>query len=113
MAVLVPVELLGVTYFRSSKSDTTVQRQRFYITETPCSSFRLAIIGLCLDELVSHSYFGVRLVVFFCSGISVVLAVQRRLFCFGSLVILDVVCRYISLFLLYINMKMGKMDIKC
>ena len=30
------------------------------------------------------------------------LAVPRRLFCFGSLVILDVVCRYLSLFLFYI-----------
>ena len=29
----------------------------------------------------------------------VLLAVPRRLFCFGSLVILDVVCRYLSLFL--------------
>ena len=35
-------------------------------------------------------------------------AVSRRLFCFGSLVILDVVCRYLSLFLLYINIKIGK-----
>ena len=36
------------------------------------------------------------------------LAVPMRLFCFGSLVTLDVVCRYLSLFLLYINMKIGK-----
>ena len=36
------------------------------------------------------------------------LAVPRQLFCFGSLVILDVVCRYRSLFLLYINIKIGK-----
>ena len=36
------------------------------------------------------------------------LAVTRRLFCFGSLVILDVVCRYLSLFLLYINIEIGK-----
>ena len=36
------------------------------------------------------------------------LAVPRRLFCFGSLVVLDVVFRYLSLFLLYINIKMGK-----
>ena len=35
-------------------------------------------------------------------------AVPRRLFCFGSLVILDVVCRYLSLFLSYINIKTGK-----
>ena len=33
---------------------------------------------------------------------------QRWLFGFGSLLILDVVCRYLSLFLLYINMKIGK-----
>ena len=32
----------------------------------------------------------------------------RRLFWFGSLVILDVVCRYLSLFLSYINKKIGK-----
>ena len=32
----------------------------------------------------------------------------RRLFCFVSLVILDVVCHYLSLFLLYINIEMGK-----
>ena len=36
------------------------------------------------------------------------LAVPRRLFCFGSLVDLDVVFRYLSLFLLYINIKIGK-----
>ena len=30
-----------------------------------------------------------------------------RLFCFGSLVVLDVVFRYLSLFLLYINIKIG------
>ena len=36
------------------------------------------------------------------------LAVPKRLFCFGSLVILDVVCRYLSLFLLYINIEIGK-----
>ena len=31
-----------------------------------------------------------------------------------SLVILDVVCRYLSLFLfLYINIKIGKIDVKC
>ena len=36
------------------------------------------------------------------------LAIPRRLFCFGSLVILDVVCRYLLLFLLYINIKIGK-----
>ena len=32
----------------------------------------------------------------------------RRLFCFGSLVVLDVVFRYLSLCLLYINTKIGK-----
>ena len=37
-----------------------------------------------------------------------VLSRTKRLFCFGSLVILDVVCRYLSLFLLYINIKIGK-----
>ena len=36
------------------------------------------------------------------------LAVPRRLFCFGSLVVLDVVFRYLSLCLLYINIKIGK-----
>ena len=36
------------------------------------------------------------------------LAVPRRLFCFGSLLILDMVCRYLSLFLLYKNIKIGK-----
>ena len=38
------------------------------------------------------------------------LAVPRRLFCFGSLVILDVVCCYLSLFVVYINIKI---DVKC
>ena len=32
----------------------------------------------------------------------------RRLFCFGSLVVLDVVFRYLSLCLLYINTKISK-----
>ena len=36
------------------------------------------------------------------------LDIPRRLFCFGSLVILDVGCRYLSLFVLYINTKIGK-----
>ena len=36
------------------------------------------------------------------------LAVPRRLFCFGSLVILDVMYRNLSLFSLYINIKIGK-----
>ena len=32
----------------------------------------------------------------------------RRLFCFSSLVILDVACCYLWLFSLYINIKIGK-----
>ena len=36
------------------------------------------------------------------------LSVPRGLFCFGFLVILDVVHCYLWLFLLYINMKIGK-----
>ena len=36
------------------------------------------------------------------------LDVPKRLLCFGSLVILDVVCRDLSLFLLFINIKIGK-----
>ena len=32
---------------------------------------------------------------------------------FGSLVVIDVVFRYLSLFLLYINIKIGKIDNKC
>ena len=36
------------------------------------------------------------------------LAVPRRLFCFGSLVILDVARCYLWLFTLYINIKIGK-----
>ena len=39
--------------------------------------------------------------------------VPRRLFWFGSLVIFDVVCRYLSLFLLYINIKKVKIDVYC
>ena len=35
------------------------------------------------------------------------LAVAKRLFCFGSLVVLDVVFRYLSLSLLYINTQIG------
>ena len=35
-------------------------------------------------------------------------AVPRRLFCFVCLVILDVACRYLSLFVLYINTEIGK-----
>ena len=41
------------------------------------------------------------------------LAVPRRLFCFGSLVVLDVVFGYLSLFLLYINIKIGKNRFLC
>ena len=39
-------------------------------------------------------------------GISL-LAVPRRLFCFGSLMILHVACCYLWLFSLYINIKIG------
>ena len=38
----------------------------------------------------------------------VILLLTDRLFFFGSLVVLDVVFRYLSLFLLYINIKIGK-----
>ena len=41
------------------------------------------------------------------------LAVPRRLFCFGSLVILDVARCYLWLFTLYINIKIGKIVVKC
>ena len=41
------------------------------------------------------------------------LAVPRRLLYFGSLVILDVGCCYLWLFLLYINIKIGKNNFKC
>ena len=43
----------------------------------------------------------------------VLLAAPRRLFCFCSLVIVDVVCRYFSLFVLYINIEKVKIDVKC
>ena len=46
------------------------------------------------------------------SPVILLLAVLRRLFCFAFLVILDVVCRYLSLFLLYINIKIGKIAVK-
>ena len=36
-----------------------------------------------------------------------------RLFCFGSLVILDVARCYMWLFTLYINIKIGKIVVKC
>ena len=41
------------------------------------------------------------------------LAVPRRLFCFGPLVILDVACCYLWLFSVYINIKIGKIVVKC
>ena len=41
-------------------------------------------------------------------GLILLLAVPRGLFCFGSLVVLDVVFRYLSLCYLYINTKIGK-----
>ena len=34
-------------------------------------------------------------------------------FFFGYLVILDVVCCYLLFFLLYINIEIGKIDVKC
>ena len=39
------------------------------------------------------------------------LAVPRRFFLSGSLVVLDVAFRYISLFLSYNNIKIGKIDV--
>ena len=41
------------------------------------------------------------------------LAVPRRLFCFGSLVILDVARCYLWLFTLYINIKYVKIVVRC
>ena len=35
-------------------------------------------------------------------------AVQKRLFCFGSLMILEVACCYLGLFSLYMSIKIGK-----
>ena len=66
-----------------------------------CSFFFLS--GNLQKIIVSHfdPYFIV-------SPVILLLAVLKRLFCFGSLVILDVVCRYLSLFLSYINIKIGK-----
>ena len=42
------------------------------------------------------------------SPVILLLAVPRRLFCSGSSVVLDVECRYFTLFLLYINIEIGK-----
>ena len=42
------------------------------------------------------------------SAVILMLAVPRRLFCFGSLVILVVMCCYLLFFLLYINIEMGE-----
>ena len=39
------------------------------------------------------------------------LAAPRRLFCFGSLVVLDVVCGYVLLFLLDMKIKKIKIDV--
>ena len=41
------------------------------------------------------------------------LAVPGRLFCFGSLVVLDMACCYLWLFSLYVNTKIGKVDPTC
>ena len=46
-----------------------------------------------------------KLVEAFPTPVILLLAVSRRLFCFGSVVSLDVVCRYLSLFFLYINIQ--------
>ena len=37
---------------------------------------------------------------------------QTKLFCFGSLVILDAVCCYLLFFLLCINLEIGEIDVK-
>ena len=42
------------------------------------------------------------------SPVILLLAVPRRLYCFGSMMILDVTCCYLWLFLLYISIKIGK-----
>ena len=39
--------------------------------------------------------------------------IPRWPFCFGSLVILDVECRFLSFFLLYIKIEIGKIHVKC
>ena len=59
--------------------------------------YDLAVLLSSGDELALHQ-----------RGLLGLLAVPRRLFCFGSLVILDVARCYLWLFSLYINIKIGK-----
>ena len=42
-----------------------------------------------------------------------IVGLPRRLFCFGSLVILGVARCYLWLFALYVNIKIGKMVVEC
>ena len=44
-------------------------------------------------------------------SVILLLAFPRWLFCFSSFVVLDVVCCYLSLFKLCINIKIGKIDV--
>ena len=64
-----------------------------FLKNLPVHSFNALIIPILRDCL--PNYF-------------LVLAVPRRLFCFGSLVILDVARCYLWLFTLYINIKISK-----
>ena len=59
--------------------------------------YDLAVLLPSGDELALHQ-----------RGLWGLLAVPSRLFCFGSLVILDVARCYLWLFSLYINIKIGK-----
>ena len=73
----------------------------------PNEPFKMSGKGIKIEQSTVH--LGIKRDV--CNRVDynrVLLAVPRRLFCFGSLVILDVARCYLWLFTLYIKIKIGK-----
>ena len=78
---------------------------KWFVLVLWCDAFVLIVLSEEPRQIQGRELFDRKLVK---NPVILLLAVPRRLFCFGSLVILDAVCRYLSLFLLYINIEIGK-----
>ena len=90
----------GYRYHKLRKAFSKFYRRHFDIV----SKYNVGLKTLLLQGLSEHGFYGDLK-----PPAILLLAVPRRFFCFGSLVILViVVCRYLSLFVLYINIEIGK-----
>ena len=66
-----------------------------------------SVLGVFLPTLINEGLIS-KCILIWSPPVIFIAAVPRRLFCFDSLVILDVARCYLWLFTLYINIKIGK-----